>query len=43
MGKSLVGLRHTMNILTFLDCVALAGGGIENLAGEAIDHGLFTT
>src|SRR3546814_11081884 len=40
MREGLVGLRHTVGVFTLLDRAAAAAGGIEQLARQAIDHGV---
>ena len=42
MREGLVGLCHTMNLITTLHCSATALGGFKELAGEPEVHGLLT-
>jgi len=38
VGKSAVGLRHLMGVVTLLDGVALAVGGFLQLRSERLDE-----
>lgn len=43
MSESLVGIRHLVGILTFLDRSATVVVGVVQLAGQLLGHGLAGT
>ena len=43
MSEGLVSLCHLMSILAALDRSTEAVGGIQDLIGETLSHGLLTT
>ena len=43
MSEGLVSLCHLMSILAALDRSTEAVGGIQDLVGETLSHGLLTT
>src|SRR3712207_1334281 len=43
MRERTVGFRHTVGVFALLHGIAAVVGGIEQLGGETLDHGLVVT